>query len=79
MDTYKILFVLLGMITPILFLTFLICILYYSRRSLLLPRFRLESGATFGVKNERIAEKLEETRTQSIPIHRLEDMQEDET
>ena len=79
MDAYRILFILLGMITPILFCTLVICILYYSQRCLLLPRFLLESRTTVGVKTERIAEKLEATRNQSIPKHRLEDMQEVET
>ena len=78
MDAYKILFILLGMITPFLLFIFLIFIMYCSKKCLSLPRFQLDSRTTEGVTTERLAEQSEPMRNQSIQMDRLEIIQREE-
>ena len=71
MDVYKILFILLGMITPFLLFIFLIFIMYCSKKFLSLPRFQQDSRTTAEVTTERLAEQSEAIRNQSIQMDRL--------
>ena len=78
MDAYRILFILLGIITPFLLFIFLIFIMYCSKRCLALPRFQLDSRPTAGLTTERSAEQSEAIRNQSIQMNRLETIQKEE-
>ena len=78
MDTNSILFILLGMITPFSFFTFLICIMNCSKKCLSMPRFQLDSRTTTEVPTERLAEQSKAMRNQSIQMDRLENIQKEE-